>query len=140
VTVGILWRMRAFDAWVHEQDIRRAIGVPGNLDAPGAQIAGDIFLGALARVVAKVAAAPAGSMVRFTVDGAVGLDRAVVVDANLRGQLARPDGEPTVHLRLGWETFSRLAAGRIAPDAAAVEVIGDPELARRILDHFAVTP
>jgi hypothetical protein len=45
-----------------------------------------------------------------------------------------------VSLRTDWETFSRLAAGRIAPDAAGVSVTGDRDLGERILAHIAVTP
>lgn len=141
VTLGILLTHRAFDGWVHEQDLRRALGRPGNLDAPGALIARDILLASLARVVARHAAAPPGSVVRLTVGDPVPFDVAVTVDDNRRGYLA-PCAGPTASttLRMDWETYSRLAAGRIAPAAATVEVEGDGEVAGRILDHFAVTP
>ncbi|KJY42959.1 hypothetical protein VR41_05565, partial [Streptomyces sp. NRRL B-1568] len=45
--------VRAFDVWVHEQDLRRALGMPGNLDSPAAVVARDFLLRALPRVVAK---------------------------------------------------------------------------------------
>jgi uncharacterized protein (TIGR03083 family) len=145
VTVGILLTHRAFDAWVHEQDIRRAVGRPGNLDAPAAHISRDILLASLARVVARLAAAPAGAVVRLTVEGPVAFDVAVTVDADRRGHLTPwtgadgADGASTT-LRTDWETYSRLAAGRLAPAAAEVEVGGDAEVASRVLAHFAVTP
>jgi len=41
---------------------------------------------------------------------------------------------------MSWETFARLAAGRIAPAGADVKVSGDRALAERVLSHFAVTP
>jgi uncharacterized protein (TIGR03083 family) len=142
VTVGTLYQHRAFDIWVHEQDIRRAIGQPGNLDSPAALITRDILLLTLALVVAKRSAAPAGSLTRFTVSGPVEFERWVMVDENRRGQLLTkaPPGEPTVALRMQWETFLRLAAGRIGSDQAAATVAGDGELAERILARFAVTP
>jgi uncharacterized protein (TIGR03083 family) len=141
VTVGILLTHRAFDAWVHEQDIRRALARPGNLGSPAAFISRDILLGSLARVVAKLAAAPPGAVVRLAVEGEVAFDVAVSVDDNRRGHLAPwAGGTASTSLRAGWETYSRLAAGRIDSAAAAVEVRGDAEVASRVLSHFAVTP
>jgi uncharacterized protein (TIGR03083 family) len=141
VTLGVLLTHRAFDGWVHEQDLRRALGRPGNLDAPAAPIARDILLASLARVVGKHAAAPPGSVVRLTVEGPLAFDVAVTVDDRGRGHLAPwSGGDPSTALHMGWETYSRLAAGRIAPAAAEVEVRGDAEVAARVLAHFAVTP
>jgi uncharacterized protein (TIGR03083 family) len=140
VTVGVLLRMRAFDAWVHEQDVRRAVAAPGGLATTSAEIARDIFLTGLPRVVAKLAAAPPGSVVRFTVHGDIQFDLAVSVDGSGRGHPAAAEDGATATLAMSWETFTRLAAGRIAPDAAAVQVSGDRALADRVLSHFAVTP
>ncbi len=41
-----------------------------------------------------------------------------------------------------WETYVRLACGRVRPAAVAdrIKVEGDEELAAAILAHFAVTP
>jgi len=145
VALGTLLSHRAFDLWVHEQDIRRALGVPGNLGTAGARLSAEILLASLPRVVAKLAAAPPESVVRLTVDGEVAFDRAVTLDAAGRGHLAPWTGagtgdDPTAHLRMDWETYSRLAAGRIAADKAEVTVDGDMALADRILARFAVTP
>ena len=140
VTVGVLLRMRAFDAWVHEQDVRRAIGMPGGLANTSAEIARDIFLTSLPRVVAKLAAAPPDSLVRFTVHGEIGFDLAVSVDGSGRGHHAAAEDDATATLAMSWETFARLAAGRIAPAGADVQVSGDRALAERVLSHFAVTP
>lgn len=141
VTLGILLTHRAFDGWVHEQDLRRALGRPGNLDAPAAPITRDILLASLARVVAKHAAAPPGSVVRLAVDGPLAFDVAVTVDERGRGYLAPWDGgDASTALHTDWETYTRLAAGRIEPAAAEVKVRGDAEVAARVLAHFAVTP
>jgi uncharacterized protein (TIGR03083 family) len=141
VTVGVLYRMRAFDAWVHEQDIRRALGRPGNLDSPGAQLTRSQLLGALPRVVAKLAGAPSGTAVRLSVTGPIAFDQGIVVDEQRRGRLtAEPPPAPTLTLGTDWETFTRLLAGRIPPSSAKVDIIGDSDLAARILAHIAVTP
>jgi uncharacterized protein (TIGR03083 family) len=149
VSVGILLGHRAFDAWVHEQDVRRAVGAPGGLDAPAASIAAMIFVSSLPRVVAKLAGAPAGAMVRLNVRGPVSFDDMITVDDAGRGHLHRGEGagsgsadgaEPTVGLTMDWESFARLAAGRISAADAHITVTGDHDLGARILSHFAVTP
>jgi uncharacterized protein (TIGR03083 family) len=141
VTVAVLYRHRAFDAWVHEQDIRRAVGRPGHLDTGGARIARDILLAAMPRVVAKLAAAPPGSTVRIIVTGSVSVDATISVDDSRRGRLGpHTDTAPTATIAMEWETFARLAAGRIPPSQAETTGSGDTALAGRILEHFAVTP
>ncbi|MFH8367868.1 maleylpyruvate isomerase family mycothiol-dependent enzyme [Streptomyces sp. NPDC018031] len=143
VTLEQCLRMRAFDVWVHEQDLRRALGKPGNLDSPGAHIARDTLLSRLPVVVAKRAGAPAGSAVVFDVNGPLEFMRTVRVDKDGKGTI---DGSvslgPAVTISTDWETYLRLAAGRVRPDAVAERVKreGDQELADAILRNFPVTP
>ena len=80
-------------SWVHEQDLRVALGKPGNLDSPGAYVARDCLLEALPKVVAKDAGAPANSAVVFDVHGPVEFLRTVRVDADGRGTV---DGAPSL--------------------------------------------
>ena len=143
VTLEQQLRMRAFDVWVHEQDIRRALGKPGNLDSAGAYVARDVLIEALPKVVAKDAGAPADSVVVFDVSGPVEFLRTVRVDGQGRGHVdGSPSLGPTVGLTLNWETYLRLACGRVRPEAVAdqVKVEGDQALAGAVLSHFAVTP
>ncbi|GHB02109.1 hypothetical protein GCM10010305_51740 [Streptomyces termitum] len=137
------YRLRAFDTWVHEQDLRAALGVPGNLDSPGAYVVRDLLLEALPKVVAKDAGAPANSAVVVDVTGPVEFLRTVRVDSEGRGTIdGAPSLGPAVTLATDWETYSRLACGRIRPDEAEdrIKTEGDPELAAAILARFAVTP
>ncbi len=142
-TLEVSLRTRAFDVWVHEQDIRRALGKPGNLDSPGATLTRDFLLPQLPKVVAKTAAAPAGSTVAFDVHGPVEFMRTVRVDADGTGTI---DGSvslgPTVTLAMDWETFVRLACGRVRPEGVAdrVKVEGEQELAEAVLGSLAMTP
>jgi uncharacterized protein (TIGR03083 family) len=141
VPYRFLLTQRVFDVWVHEQDVRRAIGVPGNLDSPAALITRDFLLTGLARVVAKDAKAPTGASVVFDVNGPVEFMRTVTVDENGRGRLdGRVPLGPLVMVSTDWETFVRLMCGRVGAARADVKVEGDPDLARRILDNMAVTP
>ncbi|SDD98068.1 maleylpyruvate isomerase family mycothiol-dependent enzyme [Streptomyces prasinopilosus] len=135
-------RRHAFDVWVHEQDLRAALGRPGNLDSPGAYVARDVLLEELPRVVAEKAQAPRSSAVVIDVHGPVEFLRTVRVDIQGRGTLeTSPALGPAVSLALDWETYVRLACGRVTPEAVSdrVKTDGDPDLAAAILRHFAVT-
>ncbi|MFJ9244447.1 maleylpyruvate isomerase family mycothiol-dependent enzyme [Streptomyces sp. NPDC101776] len=142
VTLEESMRTHAFNIWVHEQDLRAALGRPGNLDSPGAHIARDVLLAALPKVVAEDSGAPRSSAVVFDVHGPVEFLRTIRVDIQGRGTLETvPALGPAATLILDWETYVRLACGRVTPDAVAdrVKADGDPELSASILRNFAVT-
>ncbi|MFJ2739596.1 maleylpyruvate isomerase family mycothiol-dependent enzyme [Streptomyces sp. NPDC087440] len=136
-------RMRAFDVWVHEQDLRTTFRQPGNLDSPGAYVTRDFLLNALPKVVAKDAGAPPNAAVVFDVHGPVEFLRTVRVDAQGLGTIdGTPSLGPLVTIALDWETYYRLACGRVRYAAVAdlVKIEGDEDLAYEILRNFAVTP
>lgn len=140
VPLSLLLRARVLDLWAHEQDVRRAVGRPGNLASPGAAVAGDLFVAALPRIVAKSAKAPPGSTVRLTTTGELAVDVAVAVDQNGRGALVAPGRPALAHLTLGWEAYTRLSCGRGARSDYEVRIAGDRSLAERVLTHLTVTP
>jgi uncharacterized protein (TIGR03083 family) len=128
---------RAFDVWMHEQDVRRAVARPGNLHGPGADCSRQVLAGALPFVIGKRAAAAPGQAVvietpehRWRVE--IGDDR--------RARFRDGETEPTVRLRMAWETFVRLGGGRVPATDADVEIAGDTDLAGRILAGMAITP
>jgi hypothetical protein len=124
---------------MHEQDVRAAVGLAGDLDTASARITQEILLQALPRTVAKVAAAPPGSVVRFTVTGELPVDVAVAVDAAGRGAVTAP-GDAGAHLTMSWAAFARLGAGRGEADEYDVAIAGDEALARRVLASLNVAP
>lgn len=135
--------LRAFDVWVHEQDLRRALGKPGNLDSAGAHVARDVLTSGLPKVVAKKAGAPLNSAVVFDVGGPVEFMRTVRVDKEGKGTVdGSPSLGPAATLSLDWETYFRLACGRVRAEAVTdrVKTEGDTDLAAAILGAFAVTP
>ncbi|MEU9457515.1 maleylpyruvate isomerase family mycothiol-dependent enzyme [Streptomyces sp. NPDC058322] len=142
-TLELALRMRVFDVWVHEQDLRATLGRPGNLDSPGATVVRDTLLEALPKVVAKDAGAPANSAVVLDVHGPLEFLRTVRVDAEGRGSVdGSPSLGPVVTLAMDWETYFLLACGRVRAGAVAdrVKIEGDQDLATAILQNFAVTP
>jgi uncharacterized protein (TIGR03083 family) len=135
-------RNHAFDVWVHEQDLRAALGRPGNLDSPGAHIARDVLLTALPAIVAEKADAPRSSAIVFDVHGPIEFRRTIRVDIQGRGTLeTAPALGPAATLTLDWETYVRLSCGRTTPDAVTdrVKAEGDPALTGAILRNFTVT-
>jgi uncharacterized protein (TIGR03083 family) len=138
--------VRTFDVWTHEQDVRAALGRPGNLGSPAAVVAVDRLRQALPRVVARDASAPIGASVAFDVGDPVPFTDVVMVeegeDGRAVGQVVEPGavGEASVRLSLGSEAFCRRATGRIGVEDIQVSVDGDEDLGRRVLDALAVTP
>jgi len=138
-TTGLLLRNRPLDVWMHEQDVRRALGMPGNLDSAAAVHTADYLMESLPYVVGKRAQAPAGSVVRLEVAGHTPVTVAVGEDG--RGRRATPeDGEPTVTLAMDRETFIVLAGGRRADAADDVRLSGDSALGERVVSSLGVTP
>lgn len=132
-----LLRNRPLDVWMHEQDVRRAVGRPGGLECPGAAHASSYLMESLGFVLAKRAGAQPGQ----TLVAHVGTDtRAFGIDESGKGRaLTEVPAEPSVTLTMDRETFIRLAGGR-SHDTSAVTVEGDPDLAARVLASIAVTP
>ena len=136
---GTLLRNRPFDVWMHEQDVRRAVGRPGNMDTPPAQHTADYFIEGFGYVLAKKAGVPAGTTAVLAVDGST--PAAYTVNDIGRGEpLAEFPTDPDVTLRMNRESLIVLAGGRRAAAAGAVTIEGDEELGRRIIDSMATTP
>jgi uncharacterized protein (TIGR03083 family) len=137
-----LWA-RVFDVWVHEQDLRRALDVPGNLTSPAAVLARDFLLRALPKLVAHDAGAKPGSAVVFDVHGPLEFMRTVRVNADGRGTIdSAVSLGPAVTFIVDWETFLRLVTGRVRASAVGddrLKTEGDAELAASILANIAVT-
>lgn len=136
-----LLRNRAFDSWMHEQDVRRAVTRPGNLAGPGAQVTQEMLLGALPVLVARRAGAVAGQSLRLESTGALSFTVDVEVGADGRGATSRvPLMDPSAAVRADWETWVRLLGGRMSPADAVVEIDGARELALRLVDRLTFTP
>ena len=135
--------IRAFDVWQHEQDIRHALGLPGVLDGPGAQLAVRQIRSALPYVLGKQVGGPPGTSLRWEITGEQAQDLAVEIGADGRATEVALDAlseGPTVALGCDTETFTMLGAGRRDPAVLTVEVDGDVALAGQILAAVAITP
>ncbi len=140
-TYGRFMRIRVFDCWMHEQDIREALRRPSSddeLQGPASQLALDEIAGTMGYVVGKLAQAPDGSRVLFELTGP--LARTIRVSVDGRAQVVDDFAgeEPTATIRLDALQLSRLAGGRpmCAGRSQDVDLSGDQEVARRIVDHL----
>ncbi|MET0837556.1 MAG: maleylpyruvate isomerase family mycothiol-dependent enzyme [Marmoricola sp.] len=130
---------RPFDVWMHEQDIRRAIGRPGGYDGPAAAHALRTCGRALPMVVGKRVSPPPGTTVQVAVPEA-GLDWTVQVGDDGRAAAVEAEGEATTTVTLTPEDFVVLAGGRRPASQTQPQIAGDREIARLLLESLAVTP
>ena len=131
-----LLRNRPLDVWMHEQDVRRALGLPGNLDSAPAQHTADYLVESLGFVVGKRVGAPVGTTVVLEVEGSA--PYAVEVGEDGRARQVAPPADPTTRIALRREDFVVAAGGRRTP--VSVRIVGDEALGRAVLGSFAVTP
>ena len=123
--------IRVMDNWVHEQDIRRALGRPGHQAGPAAEHSVDRFLTGMPMVVGKRARAPQGASVRLVLTGPVRRDGTVVVGERAQWS-AEPVADPTTTVRMGSGAYVAATTGRRAGpallDQGRIVVSGDAEL------------
>ena len=135
---GRFMRVRLFDCWMHEQDIRDGLGRPSSdaeLSGPAGQLALDEIAATMGYVVGKLGKAPEGSRVAIELTGP--LTRTIRVDVDGRAQVVDDFGgsDPTSTIRLDGLLFTRLAGGR-TDDATGVELSGDAEVGARIVERL----
>jgi uncharacterized protein (TIGR03083 family) len=133
-------QIRVFDCWVHEQDVRDAVGLAGHLEGPAVDQSLDEIVRALGYIVGKKAAAPDHAAVTIELTGPVRREINVAVEGRAR-VVDTLDRQATATLSMGSTTFARLACGRLDPAAVlakkgepgGVRLDGDTELGLRII-------
>ncbi len=130
---------RPLDVWMHEQDIRRAIGRPGGYDNSTAAHVLNRLANALPMVLGKRVRPPAGTSVRVDVPEAAASWSAAVGEDG-RAAACEPLENATVRIILSAEEFVVLAGGRRGLAATSPTYQGDTELGVALLSNFAVTP
>jgi len=140
-TYGRFMRIRHFDCFMHEHDMRAALGAAERPDAAHVTSCLDEVGTGLGFVVGKRAGLPSGSRVRIELTGAV--DRIFLVSVDQRATVVEQlTEEPTVILRLPALLFLRLTGGR--EDASPhlgqdLTLEGDLDLATTLARNLAFT-
>ena len=136
--------IRIMDAWVHEQDIRRAVDRPGHYDSPAAAHALNRVIRAMPFVAARRAQAPDGATVVIDISGTAGRLISIGVEGGRGRELDQPPDAPTVRISLDDETFGCLGCGRWDPDeilqSGKVSIEGDTALGESIVRQMNIMP
>ena len=140
-TYGRFMRVRVFDCWMHELDIREAVGRPARADelvGAASTLALDEMAASMGFVVGKLGGAPDGSRIRIELTGP--LDREINVAIEGRGRVVTDFGaeQPTSTIEMDGVLFTRIAGGRTSSAAhgAAITCRGDTVVGRRIVEHL----
>ena len=118
-TMADFLAIRILDCWLHEQDLRRALGRPGNLDGPAAEHTVDRLVRTLPIVVGKRAACPEGAAVTIGITGAVERTVHVEVHDGRAAIVDAPTGPLLATVTMPTEAFVVLATGRAGADEQA---------------------
>lgn len=140
-----LLRIRIFDTWAHQQDIRTAMGIDGGWDTPEAAVSQEQIVRALPYVWARTVGAPEGATVRIEItDADLSRDVAVEAVAGGKGIDSEPRSDATVWLTASWPDLMRLACGRVAADDPGLRtrlvLRGDAALGEALLPALSITP
>jgi uncharacterized protein (TIGR03083 family) len=134
-----LLRNRPLDVWMHEQDVRRAVGRPGGMDSAAAQHTADYLSEGFGFVVGKRVRPPVGTTAVLAVAGSPEI--AVEVGADGRAaRLPATPAAPVVRLDVDRANFVVLAGGRRAPEPGSVRITGDDALGQEIVANLGTTP
>lgn len=140
-TYGRFMEVRVFDFWVHEQDIRVPLGLPGHESGPAAETAIHEIEMSLGYIIGRKVGLPDGKSITIDLTGPVDRMFHVKVDGRA-GQVDSLDA-PDVTLRVDSTTFALLACGRIDPqgpiDDGRITWEGDAELGDRAARNLAFT-
>ena len=135
-----LLAVRIYDAWVHEQDIRRALGIPGHLSGPVAQHAYGRTESAMPFVVGRKVRPDDGTTVVFEIAGAVGGTIALNMDGGRAYRMDAAPASPTARLTMDLTAFNALGTGRWTAEQAladgSVAIAGDVALGERIVGEM----
>jgi len=141
-TFGRFMQIRVFDCWLHEQDIRDAVGRPGHENGLAVEVVLDEMSTALGFVVGKKAGATTGQSVTFALTDGGAVVRQLHVEVDERAAVVPElSGPATVTLTMPIGVMTRRCAGRVGPDDLLDQVIidGDLELASKILANQSYT-
>jgi uncharacterized protein (TIGR03083 family) len=139
-TYGRFMRIRHFDCYMHEGDIRASVGAPPRNDVADLASSLDEVATGLGYIVGRRAGLPDGSRVRIELAGPAARTFLVAVDGRA-SVVDALDGPATVGLAMPVPLFLRLTGGRDDGPGAAdgVTLSGDEPLGARLVANLAFT-
>jgi hypothetical protein len=127
------------ERWLHQQQIREAVGAPGLLGREWLHPALDIFMRALPHTYRAIHAEP-GQSIHFAIRGEAGGDWTLRRRSQGWRLLAGRDDHPTAGVSLDQEAAWKLFSKGLSREAArqSVTIEGDPRLGEPIFGALAV--
>ncbi|MEY2580214.1 MAG: hypothetical protein QOE09_63 [Ilumatobacteraceae bacterium] len=137
-TMADFLHIRVLDCWIHEQDMRRALGRPGHGSGPAAEHTVDRLLRTIPIVVGKRAATPEGGAVIIQITGGVSRQLVCEVADGRAAIVAEATNDPLATITFDSETFIVLATGRRSGAAMADRIVvsGDQALGQLLVDNL----
>ena len=139
-TMADFLQLRVLDCWTHEQDMRRALGVPGHQSGPSAEHTIDRLIRTLPIVIGKRAGTPEGECVVIRITGHVSRLIALTVTDG-RAQISNDEPPSSMcDISMNSDVFLQLATGRAEYEelATQISVSGDADHANRVLTQFTM--
>ena len=140
-TYGRFMDIRVFDFWVHEQDIRTPLNLPGHEDGVAAERSIDEIRMSMPYIAGKKVGVPDGSSLRVQLTGPVA--GAITVRVDGRAGLVDDTDETSATITADSTTFALLACGRVDPQSRIasghISWSGDPELGERAARNLRFT-
>lgn len=140
-TYGRFMAVRVFDYWVHEQDVRVPLGLPGHEAGPAAEMAIDEIHRSLPYIVGKKIGLDDGMSITFELTGPVQRSMHLVVDG--RAALVESVDVADLTVTADSTTFALLACGRVDPqgpiDDGRITWSGSDEWGERTARNLAFT-
>jgi len=139
-TMADFLHLRVLDCWTHEQDMRRALVLPGHQSGSSAEHTIDRLIRTLPIVIGKRAQTPEGQCVVVRITGHVSRLIALTVTDG-RGQINNEEPPSSMcDISMNSDVFLQLATGRATYEelSSEIKVSGDATHANRVLTQFAM--
>lgn len=134
-TYGRFMRIRTFDCWIHDVDLRDSMRLPAPTVAEPASWAIVEAMASMPYVVGKRAGAPSGTAVKIVTTGLV--EQTTWVEVAERAAITDGHGATAdVMLTVDAVEFARLIGGRATSDPTTVSIAGNIELGRAIIANL----
>jgi uncharacterized protein (TIGR03083 family) len=133
---GPVWKTflrRIIDVWMHEQDIRAALGNPGGMDTFAAHFTYDALSSQFAKALSGKGLPVGGFTIRTPM-----FERSYIVDGE--GSVSLVEGEQSTVLSMSPENWASLLGGRDDAAPADISVTGDAALATQVIALMGITP
>ncbi|MFI5036764.1 MAG: hypothetical protein ACHQFZ_11270, partial [Acidimicrobiales bacterium] len=130
----VFQEIRVVDSWIHLQDVRDGLDVPGRAGEAGEEIVLNRLEAGLPYVVGKKMGARDGTTVRLNLTGPRGRSVSIAVARGRAEPVASIDGAPSLELTTSTDLYWRRGAGRVTADRflAGSRVAGDEAMARSL--------